>query len=230
MRNKSLDALYIPAPRLNQFNILHQIASDTFITQAELARRCDLSVAMVNNYMKELCDGGLLEYHRKSCKSVSYHLTAAGKERVEIIRCDLLREMAHLFEGGKKMLWDRIMRQAPASLCRVVLFGQGNLAELVFHALESAGVQVVGVCDDDPSQIGKEWCGREISSPSQIRYMAPDAVVIAVLARFQEIYDSLKPLEDRGIRLISLVDKGEETKTSLPLQDKEISTSPIPSA
>jgi predicted transcriptional regulator len=213
MRNKGLDALYVRAPRLNQFNILHQIASDTFLTQAELARRCDLSVAMVNNYMKELCNDGLLEYHRKSCKSVSYHLTLAGEERIEIIRCDLIREMAQLVEGGKKVLWDRILKLAPESLCRVILFGRGNLAELVFHALESAGVQVVGVCDDDPSQIGKEWCGREILNPTQIRYMAPDAVIIAAMVRANEIHSSLRYLEDRGIRLISLVGAVTETKT-----------------
>jgi predicted transcriptional regulator len=101
MRSKETRALYLPAPRLNQYNILIEVGSDPGITQAELARKCGLSVAMVNNYMKELCACGFLEYHRKSSKSVSYHLTPAGKESIDATRQDLLREVTSLFEDAK---------------------------------------------------------------------------------------------------------------------------------
>ncbi len=208
MRTKGPDTLYLRAPRLNQLNILHQLALDPHLTQAELALRCHLSVAMVNNYMKELCGAGLLAYHRKSSKNVSYHVTPAGMEQIEIIGRQLIEEMVRLFAESKGMVRDRIMSQAPESLRRVVLFGDGHLAELAFHALESTGVQVIGVCDDDPSKIGKEWCGREMVNPSQIRYIAPDAVVIATSARSKEVYQSLKCLQDQGISLISLDDHG----------------------
>jgi len=53
MRTKVAQGSDMPPPRLNRLHILKQIASEPDMAQAELALRCLLSVAMVNNYMNE---------------------------------------------------------------------------------------------------------------------------------------------------------------------------------
>jgi predicted transcriptional regulator len=204
MRTKTADTFYIRAPRLNQLNILQQLSSDPHLTQAVLARRCNLSVAMVNNYIKELCAQGLLEYRRKSSKSVSYHVTSSGEAYIDSYRQELIQEMVELFADAKARIQELVIGPSPGGLRRVVLFGSGHVAELTFHALESAGLTVVGVCADDPMLYGREWCGRAVLNSSQIRYMAPDAVIIADFARTDEICRSLNYLVERGIRLIRL--------------------------
>lgn len=224
MRTKTPDTFYIRAPRLNQLNILQQLASDPHLTQAELARRCDLSVAMVNNYIKELCALGLLEYHRKSSRNVSYHLTPSGDAHIESIRQELIQELVELFADAKARIQELMIGHASDGLRRVVLFGNGHLAELTFHALESAGLNVIGVCADDPLLLGREWCGREVLNPSQIRYMAPDAVIIADLGRAGEISRSLNYLMERGIRLIRL--DGAAEPAHVPALDPQLSGSP----
>ena len=216
MRTKAPDTFYLRAPRLNQLNILQQLASDCHLTQAELARRCDLSVAMVNNYIKELCVLGLLEYHRKSSRNVSYHLTPSGKGHVDNIRQELMLELVQLFADAKVRIQELVNGQVADGLRRVVLFGNGHLAELTFHALESAKFEVVGVCDDDPQRLGHDWCGREVMSPSQIRYMAPDAVIIADFGRADEVCQDLSYLTERGIRLIRLDGASEPVYESVP--------------
>jgi predicted transcriptional regulator len=204
MRTKAPDTFYIRAPRLNQLNILQQLASDAYLTQAELARRCGLSVAMVNNYMKELCALGLLEYHRKSSRSVSYHITSSGESFIDEIRQDLIEEMVGLFAEAKSRLRILVTTYAVEGVRRIILFGTGHFAELAFHALESTGVNVIGVCADDPLLIGREWCGRQVLSPSQIRFADPDAVVVADLRRTDEICRSLTQIVEPGIRIIRL--------------------------
>jgi DNA-binding MarR family transcriptional regulator len=204
MRAKAAQNLFIPAPKLNELRILKEIATDPDITQAELARRCSLSVAMVNNYMKELGDRGFLEFRRKNSKTISYHVTGAGKDAAEATRNELLLELTRLLEEAHEQVKEIILSQSHRELRRVVLFGSGILAELAFHALESAKVSVVGVCSDDPAEIGQEWCGRERINPSQIRYMAPDAVVIALLQRSDDVYLRLTHLCQYDIQLIRL--------------------------
>jgi DNA-binding MarR family transcriptional regulator len=220
MRTKIPENLYLRAPRLNQYCILSEVAAVPHITQAELARRCDLSVAMVNNYMKELCAAGLLEYRRKSSKSMTYHLTPSGKEQVAAIEHELLCELATLFGQAKERVRNLIASQVHEKLQRVVLHGTGTLAELAFHALESAAVDIVGVCDDNPSVVGREWCGREVLNANQVRFIAPDAVIIASPGRTDEVYSSLKGLIQRGIRLICLDGNGSHAaplENTLPL-------------
>jgi DNA-binding MarR family transcriptional regulator len=180
MRTKAQGRLYTPAPRLNQLRIIEQIAGNSDITQSELAQKCSLSVAMVNNYMKEMSDRGLLEYRRKSSKTISYHVTASGRQAAELTQNEMLRELIEMAGDARDSVRDIIMSRAGRELRRVVLYGSGILAEVAFHALESARVRVVGVCSSIPEETGTEWCGREIINASQIRYLAPDAVVVAV--------------------------------------------------
>jgi hypothetical protein len=159
---------------------------------------------MVNNYMKELCSIGLLEYHRKSSKSVTYHLTAAGRQQVQTLQCELLDEMVGLFAEAKERVRNRILSRSTDSVRRVILVGSGHLAELAYLALEKAGISVLGICDDDLARSGHECCGRELIHSSQIRYLAPDAVIIAAPARGGELYRDLSFLPDRGIQIITL--------------------------
>jgi DNA-binding MarR family transcriptional regulator len=211
MPMKDLQSLYLQSPKLNQLNILREVASDAHITQAEIAGRCSLSVAMVNNYMKELCGTGLLEYRRKTTKSVSYYLTPAGKQHLDTLQSELINEMVGMFVEAKEKIKARILSQAQAPLQRVVLFGSGHLGQLAFHALELTGTSILGVCDDNIETIGSDFCGREVLNASQIRFLAPDAVIVADSVRAEEISRSLESLADRGIDIIRL-DRYQERK------------------
>jgi predicted transcriptional regulator len=204
MQMKAPPSLYLQSPQLNQLNLLREVSANAHITQAELASRCYLSVAMVNNYMKELCECGFLEYHRKTIKSVTYHLTSAGAQHLESLQAKLVDEMVSMFVAAKEHIRIRIMNQTSTALQRVVLYGSGPLAQLAFHALELSNVCVLGVCDDNPTMIGRDFCGREVVSPSQIRFIAPDAVIVADSLRTDELYRNLSSLSNRGIKIIYL--------------------------
>jgi predicted transcriptional regulator len=227
MQTKFPQTLFIPAPKLNKLHIMQEIAADAHITQAELAQRCSLSVAMVNNYMRELCSSALLEYRRKSSKCISYHLTQSGREAVGATRDELLQELVGLFGAAKERIRNLILARSGGEIHRAVLYGCGDLAELVYHALESAGLDVVGVCDDDPARNGRSWCGREVHNPSQIRFMAPDAVIVADPFRSEEICSGLTYLPERGIRVIRLDAPGacppQETAMALAGHDNQSS-------
>ncbi len=221
MRIRAPRSLYSPAPRLNQLRILEQIAADHGITQSELAQRCSLSVAMVNNYMKELCARGLLEYRRRTAKTISYHVTPGGRQSAEATQNELLRESIASFADTKDWVRKIIMGQARRKLYRAVLYGSGVLAEIAFHALESARVSIVGVCSGDPAEIGKEWCGREMSSPAQIRYLAPDAVVIALEEGADPVWRALTYLARYDIDLI----RTDRVPACLQVDDPELAGS-----
>ncbi|MFH0804457.1 MAG: winged helix-turn-helix transcriptional regulator [Candidatus Zambryskibacteria bacterium] len=85
--------MFVPAPRLNQYNLLRQIANDHNVTQAELASLTGLSVAMVNSYMKKMRDLGLLEYDRKSYKTINYSVTLMGHKFIRKMAGRLVAEI-----------------------------------------------------------------------------------------------------------------------------------------
>jgi len=209
MQTKDGQCLYLQSPTLNQLNILREVAANSHITQAELANRCSLSVAMVNNYMKELCRSGLLEYHRRTAKSVSYHLTPDGVRQLETLEWQQIDEMVSMFAAAKDHIRKHIAGRTRKTAQRIVLIGTGNLAQLALHALELSGANILGVCDENPELIGREVCGRTVLSPSQIRFLAPDAIIVADEIRSEEITRSLDSLSARGINVIRLEGHGK---------------------
>ena len=204
METKDHQSFYLQAPKLNRLNLLREVAANARITQAELAARCSLSVAMVNNYMKDLCNNGWLEYKRKSVRRVTYHLTSSGALYLETLQTELLGEMVDMFINAKEQIWTCIKNQANSALHLVVIYGSSHLAQLAFHALERSGVNVLGVCDEDPKMIGADFHGCKVVNPSQIRFMAPDAVIIADTVRKEETHRNLHALLAHGIELIHL--------------------------
>ena len=219
MQTNESASLYIQSPKLNQLNLLMEVAADANITQAELAARCSLSAAMVNNYMKDFCNKDWIEYKRKSTKSVTYLLTPSGARHVETLQTELIAEMVAMYMHAKEHILACIMNQARSALQRIVIYGSGHLAQIVFHSLETSDIQVLGVCDDDPKVVGGDLCGCKIVHPSQIRFIAPDAVIIADTLRTEEIINGLHIILNDGVRLIRL-DKGVELKPYLGTQSR----------
>lgn len=203
---KDFQNLYIQSPKLNQLNILREIALNARITQAELADRCSLSVAMINNYMKDLCRQRLLRYHRKSIKNVSYHLTASGAQQLDLLLKERIGEMAQLFANAKAFILDRIKDCHGEAPRRVALFGSGDLAEIVFMAMESSGLNVLCVCDDAPGGRDKRICGRSIEPPLLLCHIAADAVIVTDEPKTRESAEILESLATTGARLIRLDD------------------------
>ena len=201
---KEPHSLYSQSAKLNQLNILKEIAANSKITQAELGNLCRISVAMVNNYLKSLCRRGFLEYHRRSIKNVTYHLTPSGILHLRTLQSEQISEMADLFATAQGLVRDYIVSQAEVEFKRVVVFGTGNLAQIAFHALESTGAIIVGVSSDDPEKIGRDFCGHEVMRSSRIRILTPDAVVVAELPGTEEVLQDLEPIWNHGARLVHL--------------------------
>jgi len=195
------------------------VAADAHITQAELANRCSLSVAMVNNYMKAFCNEGFIEYKRKSVKQVSYHLTPSGTLQMEMLQTELIDEMVGMYINAKEQILTRIVNQSDSALQQAFVYGSGHLAQLAFHALEMSDIRVLGICDDDPKMIGRDLCGREVVYPSQIKFTGSGAVIIADTLKTEEILRNLNFLSNQGIKLIRL-DKGLDSKWTAQVQSR----------
>jgi DNA-binding MarR family transcriptional regulator len=200
MGAKIPNTLYVAGPKLNRLNILNELAVNPHLTQAELARRSDLSIAMVNNYIKELALLGMVEYHRTSSKTVSYHVTPLGMQQANLSQHELLLEMVGFFSKAKEQIRETLLSQNK-KIRRVILYGTGELAEMTFHAMESAGIAVIGICDENVVE-KREFCGREVLNPAQIRYMAPDAVIL--VNQKSEDSETLQFLQQRGICILCL--------------------------
>jgi len=197
---------FLPTRDFRRLSILLAIYHEPCQSQMSIARRSGLSSAMVNTYIHELVENEIIKISPINKRDFEYSLTEAGRELLfsllmecsaEIVRLyaqakqELVKKFTHFFDKNKKM--------------HIVLFGGAETAAMVIQAIHNfPNVELVGIVDNDPQKWGTKLEGLEISPPKSLSAINPDAIVIASFAKQNEIFESIRHLEAKGIAIIKL--------------------------
>ncbi len=194
-----------PSPLFRGLLILLEIEKDPHITQKRLSNKVGLTSSMINNYLKDFVQEGVIEYRGETRRQTTYFLTEKGKYQKDDLLKRYLNETVGLYKKGKEIFMDKIQDIVEAGIKRVILFGALDTGEILFAASQKLGLKIIGIVDSDLSKQKKEFYGRTILSPSQIKFLDPDAIIITSLGHGDEIYNSIKELEEVGIEIIKLI-------------------------
>ena len=170
-------------------------------SQHAIGLETHLSGSMVNNYIKMFKREGLLKVHGKTNRTQSYHLTDLGRK---VLRKDFLTysaEIVRLYGAVKSEISVILQEFHNDGVRTVALFGVAETAEVVHAAMKQTDLAIVGVVDSDPKKQGKHFNGLMIQAPEMLRQMHPDAVVITSFGRQEEIYESVKNLVQKGVKI-----------------------------
>lgn len=124
--------------------------------------------------------------------------TLTPNERLE------LEEDQQLFMDMIKISLPRIRKIAKAKVKRVVIFCASKFAEVFLPFIEKAGLQVVGIADNEPRKQGQVFLGFKVLSPMQIAEKEVDGVIICSHTYKDEIFEQLKALKKRGIEIFKI--------------------------
>ncbi|MEW5766375.1 MAG: winged helix-turn-helix transcriptional regulator [bacterium] len=193
-----------PTPPFRELMILLEIEKNSRISQHILAHRVGLAPSMVNNYIKGLTERGIVEVKGESHRRLTYSLTSKGLDQRALLLSSYMIETIKLYKNAKAEFKVRLNKFIEEGLERVIFYGAGETAEVVFPVAEELGFNVVAVVDNDPQKQGQEFAGRIILAPSHIERIRPDGVIITSMGYHHQIYESIKRLEEQGIKVRKL--------------------------
>lgn len=183
---------YRPSREARCLTILDALSQNPLVSQKELGRRANLSGAMVNQYLRELEDDGLLRYERVNGKSYRYQLTAAGEARRRAMFSNFSCETVQIYTALKSAIQEKLAGLKARGLTKLALFGAAETCEVVLQALRaSGGFDVLALVDSDPEKAGKQLAGHIISPPVVLEALRPQAIVITSFGRQEEIHGQL---------------------------------------
>lgn len=193
-----------PSREYREISILTEIANDPYASQRALARESSLSLAVLNEYLDDLVSRGLVEIEGASPRNYRYKLTPLGVQRRNELFFDVSREIIQFYGHMKCEFRRRLEEHYAQGVRRVVLFGAAETGELVCNASLETPIEIAGIVDNDPEKQGRMLCGLPIRSPGDIAEWKPDAVIITSFGHMDEIHAQLKPMEERGLRILRL--------------------------
>ncbi len=198
------DGLYLkPSKSTRVLAILDALSRDSSLSQFELGKQLNLSGAMVNQYLKQLQSGGLVEFLPVNGKSYRYTLTEEGRFSRQKMFSDYSSETVRLYTTIKDFVLERLGTLLGKGETRLALFGASETCEVVLSALRDSDFQIMMLLDNDSRKQGQIFNGHVVSAPHVLDQVDCDAVVITSFGRQAEIYEQLKPYsEKRGFQIV----------------------------
>jgi predicted transcriptional regulator len=184
--------------------ILNEIERNSGISQAKLARKAGISVAMANNYIKELQEQGLLRANGDNNRRTRYTLTEKGENLQRELSLCSSAEVIQMYGATKKVFNAKFRQMHREGVRRVALFGAAETAEVATAAARGTQVEVVAVIDNDRLKQGTAFGNLTVAPPEILDVIQIDAVIITSFAHQVEIARQISHLAEQGIKVETL--------------------------
>jgi DNA-binding MarR family transcriptional regulator len=197
---------YISPTKLTRcLSVLLSIHKTPDASQHKIAKHSNLSSSMVNNYIKQLKQDNFITIEGETNRTLSYHLTPQGKNKLNEALLSFSIEIMQLFSFVKHEIAQILQGFYEEGIRTLVLFGVAETAEVVFAAIKRTPLVVIGTVDSDMSKHGTSFNGFVIQPPEKITQIKPDAVLITSFSKQEEIHDCIRQISGDCIPVKKIV-------------------------
>lgn len=181
-------------PLYKEFSLLSAISRDKHITQRDIASKMNVSVAMVNFYLDEYEEKGLIKRVYHGTKSIDYFVTDKGEERRKELSIRYLESALDVYNEAKLSCNVIFKKLRIKNFKKVLFYGAGEVCEMLLSVLnsdQSIDLDVIAVIDDDNKKIGKKILDKDIISLNEITNLSYDGILISTYTHTNTIYQKL---------------------------------------
>ncbi|TKB74352.1 MAG: MarR family transcriptional regulator [Nitrospira sp.] len=201
---KTSQMFYRPTPARRELLALRSLAEIEQISQHELGRQIGVSSAMANNYVKALVDHGYVMTSGETNRSKRYLVTATGRTRLTLLMREYAKEITGMYSIAKTEVEKRLRQLWEEGVQTVVVFGAAETGELIYSAVKSTPIRIVGWVDNDVARHEQRFGDLTVCPPHTIESCRPDAVLIASSGKTEGIHRQLHYLSKKGIAIVTL--------------------------
>ncbi len=162
--------------KIHAFRLIEAIEQDGYVSQRELAKRLNLSLGLVNLFVRRLVTEGYFEIAVGPSKRTIYVLTPKGAAERSRLAGEYFHHCLEFYRGIRHTIRKKVTEIEGEQVRNVILYGAGEIAELVYLCLQGSAVSLVGVIDSQNNG-DRDFFGHEIQRPEGLLGM-PDAAVL----------------------------------------------------
>ena len=174
---------------LHILRLMGEVDRDGNSSQRELSQRLDISVGLVNTFLKRLVNKGYFKVKTMPRNRVKYFLTPEGLARKGRLTAEYLRYSINFYRDVKDLLLGKFMEMENNQVNKVLFFGAGEVAEMAYLYLQLTKLELVGLMDDQKK--GKNFFGFVIKGMESVHDVQWDRVLLTRLDHTEEAIQKL---------------------------------------
>ena len=171
-------------------------------SQRALSRRLNLSLGLVNTFLKRLVTKGYFKVKTMPKNRLKYFLTPEGLARKSRLTVEYLQYSMNFYKDIKHLLLKNYKEMEKSDVRSILFYGAGEVAELAYLYIQLTNLKLAGIIDDE--QRGKDFFGIKIEGVARLRQPDWDMVLLTRLENTDEYIRQLlenKVLQERIVTL-----------------------------
>jgi DNA-binding MarR family transcriptional regulator len=175
---------------IRSLQILEEIEQGNSPSQRDLARKLNVSLGLVNSFMKRLAKKGYVKITTIPRNRVKYILTPQGFAEKSRLTYEFIQYSFRFYKKALRSLVTLLEELDKSGTTKIAFYGATDLAEIAFISLRATDIELVCVVDDERK--GDKVFGLTVKSIDEIRGLDFEKIIITTLDSKGEICDLLK--------------------------------------
>ena len=169
-------------------------------SQRELSRRLNISLGLVNTFIKRLVSKGYFKVTTMPRNRVKYFLTPAGLARKSRLTVEYLRYSLDSYKDIKSLLLNKYRDMEKNNIKSILFYGSGEVAELAYLYLQLTNIRLSGIIDENRKD--NKFFNMRVTGNDSIMEKHWDQIL---LTRLEETEKDITTLVEIGVDIERIV-------------------------
>ena len=160
---------------INTLKILEEVGKDEVPSQRDIARNLNISLGLVNSFLKRLARKGYLKITTIPSNRVKYLLTPKGAVEKTRLTYAYIQYSYHFYKDTRIKLKNLYSDLSEQNVKQIVFYGATDLAEIAFLSLQETPIKLVAIFD--AKKAGSSFLGLNIENPERLSEFSYDRLL-----------------------------------------------------
>lgn len=174
---------------LRTLKILEEIEKDKTPSQRYLAGKLNISLGLVNSFIKRLAQKGLFKIKNIPKNRVKYILTPKGAAEKTRLTYKYIQYSFQFYKSAREKLRILFYGLTKNGNKKIVFYGAGDLAEIAFISLQEVPIELVAVVDDNKA--GEIFMDFVITTSDYLSTIYFDKIIITSIDDTENILNNI---------------------------------------
>lgn len=188
---------------IRTLKILEAIEKNSLLSQRYLAKHLDISLGLVNSFLKRLVQNGYCSIRTKPKHRITYILTQKGLDEKVRLTYAYIQFSLNFYSNAHRKIVRTLKKLEADGAHNIIFYGTGDLAEITYVLLQETPLKFKAMVDDHHQ--GQLFFGHRVQSFDALDTLSFDKILITDFSTTENPMDVLmkKHIHKDTIRLIT---------------------------
>ena len=174
---------------IRTLKLLEEIDNDRTPTQRDLSKKLNISLGLVNLFIKRLGKKGYFKVKTIPKNRVKYILTPKGAAEKSRLTYKYIQFSFDFYKKARRELQKLLNNLMNQGVELIVFWGASDLTEIAYISLQETAISLVAVVDDE--KIGDNFLGFEIKKSNMLNSIVFDRILITSIDSKDKVMESI---------------------------------------